>query len=159
MSNIEHFIRTSEHMIQTLVNDKLTGIREKLKVTRCSRAYKIISLSYFVEIVQVLSQNNIFLDDAQTIGVKFLNYHHDQDSSFNISLDAENNLLISTKQDMQIPCLDMIKFHFGLYIASGDLLEINQHSKRELYLNCPITMAPVHHWPEFILMNLSKKNN
>ena len=80
MSCIDNFIKTSENMIKTLVNDKLTGIREKLKVTRCSRAYKIISLSYFVEIVQVLSQNNIFLDDAQTIGVKFLNYHHDQDS-------------------------------------------------------------------------------
>ena len=46
--------------------------------------------------------------------------------------------------------------NFGLYIASSDLLEISQHSTRELYLNCPITMAPVHHWPELILMNLSE---
>ena len=145
MSCIDNFIQTSEHMIKSLVNDKLTGIREKLKVTRCSRAYKILSLSYFVEIVHVLSQNDIFLDDTQTIGVKFLNYHHDLESSFNISLDTDNNLLISTKQQLQIPCLDMVKLHFGLYIASGALLEINQHSKRELYLNCPITMAPVHH--------------
>ena len=33
MSCIDNFIQTSEHMIKSLVNDKLTGIREKLKVT------------------------------------------------------------------------------------------------------------------------------
>ena len=46
MSCIENFIQTSEHMIKSLVNDKLASIREQLKVTRCPRAYKIITLSY-----------------------------------------------------------------------------------------------------------------
>ena len=50
----------------------------------------------------------------------------------------------------------MQKLHFGLYIASGAQLEMSQNSTRELYLNCPITMAPVHHWPDLILMNLSE---
>ena len=47
MSCIENFIQTSEHMIKSLVNDKLTGIREKLRATRCPRAYIIITLSYY----------------------------------------------------------------------------------------------------------------
>ena len=104
----------------------------------------------------MLSQNDIFLDDTQTIGVKFLNYHHDLDSSFNISLNTDNNMLISTKQQLQILFLDIVRLPFGLNIASGTQLEITQHSKRELYLNCPIMMAPVHHWPELILINLSE---
>ena len=73
MTNIENFIRNSENMIQTLVNDNITVIREKLKITRCSQAYKILSLAYFVELVQVLNHNDIFLNKEQTIGVKFLN--------------------------------------------------------------------------------------
>ena len=49
------------------------------------------------------------------------------------------------------------KVSFGLYIASGDLLEVNQYSQKEIYINCPITLAPVHHWPELIIMNMSEK--
>ena len=135
---------------------KITILRDKLRTTRCSQAHKILSLAYFVELVQVLNHNNIFLNKEHTIGVKFLNYYHDKESSFTISLNTDNNLLISTKTQIQLPCLDMQKLHLGLYIASGAQLEISQNSTRELYLNCPITMAPVHHWPDLILMNLTE---
>ena len=52
----------------------------------------------------------------------------------------------------------MIRFNFNLYIASGDILEINQCSQKEIYINFPITSAPVHHWPELIIMNLSENS-
>ena len=156
MTNIANFIQNSENMLQGLVNDKITLIRDKLRQTQCSQAHKILSLAYFLELIHVLNQNNIFLNKEHTIGVKFLNYYHDPDSSFTISLNTDNNLLISTKTQIQLPCLDMQKLHLGLYIASGAQLDISQNSTRELYLNCPITMAPVHHWPDLILMNLTE---
>ena len=156
MANIETFIQNSENLIQGLVNDKITIIKNKLSIIQCPQAHKILSLAYFVEIVQILSKNNIFLNNEHTIGVKFLNYYHAPDSSFTISLNTDNNLILSTKNEVQIPSLDMLKLPLGLYIASSAPLDMCQNSTQDLYLNCPITMAPVHYWPDIILMNLTE---
>ena len=75
MDNIESFIRNCENLIQGLVNDKIKNIKSKLSVIQCPQARKILSLAYFVELVRILSDNNIFLNNEQTIGVKFLNYY------------------------------------------------------------------------------------
>ena len=115
-----------------------------------------MSLAYFVELVRILSDNNIFLNNEHTIGVKFLNYYHAPDSSFTISLNTDNNLILSTKNEVQIPSLDMLKLPLGLYIASSAPLDMCQNSNKDLYLNCPITMPPVHYWPNIILMNLTE---
>ena len=59
MANIETFIQNSENLLQGLVNDKITIIKNKLRTVQCSQAHKILSLAYFVELLQVLQQNNI----------------------------------------------------------------------------------------------------
>ena len=89
MANIETFIQNSENLLQGLVNDKITIIKNKLSTVQCSQAHTILSLAYFVEILQVLQQNNIFLNKEHKIGVKFFKYFHAQESSFTISLNTE----------------------------------------------------------------------
>ena len=156
MDSIESVIRHTEPLLQELVNDKIKHIKSKFSVLKCHQARKLLSLIYFVELVRILNDNNILLNQEKTIGVKFINYHQDTASAFNFSLNAENNLTLSLKNDVLIPTLDMLKLPLDLYIASSTQLNLSQHSSKELYINCPITAPPVHHWPHLILMNLTE---
>ena len=156
MDPISKFLRSATGILGQVFGQMHKNYLQKLDSCMCSNARILMTLLFFKELLQRLSEANFLFEKNESTSVTFIPFCIDD--NFTLKIENASKITLTTKQSFELKEMSSTTLDLGLILGfKGKIKEVNFFDKSLFLLSAPSVEGLLFNLQKMTIFNCNEK--